>query len=186
MDIRKVSIITTLTALCVATNYALVGVHNVKITDFIVFIGGLFFGPLVGAFIGILSWAVYGAINPYGFVPQIWLATMFCETIYGLFGGLVGKNFALADFDSQRLRLSIFFGIIGFISTLIYDLVTNIVYALTFNIPIIVAVVFGTPFTLLHELSNTAIFILGSVPLIIAMKSFLGVEKIEEIDVFAK
>ena len=177
LKILKVSIISTLVALCVATNYALVGVYNVKVMDFIVFVGGFCFGPIAGALIGILSWAVYGVINPYGFVPQIWLATMLCESIYGVIGGLLGRNLASNNFDGQRLKLSVLFGATGFMLTLIYDLITNVVYSLTFDIPTIVAIILGTPFTILHELSNTAIFVIGSVPLIIAVRNSLGVEK---------
>lgn len=170
MDIRKVSVITTLTALCIATNYALVGVHQVKAMDFIVFIGGFCFGAYAGAFIGILTWAVYGVINPYGFVPQVWLATMFSEAIYGIVGGLLGKNFVSTDFNDQRLGLSILFGTMGFILTLIYDLITNVVYAFTFGIPFVAAIVVGTPFTILHQISNVAIFGVGSIPVISVLK----------------
>ena len=96
MNVHRISLIAMLVSLSVATNYALIGVPNVKIMDFIVFMGGFCLGPLVGASIGIFTWAVYGAINPYGFIPQILLATMFSEAIYGLIGGLLGKNLVLS------------------------------------------------------------------------------------------
>lgn len=174
MKALRVSIIVTLVAFCAATNYALVGVPNVKVMDFIVFIGGFCFGPFTGALIGVLSWVVYGAINPYGFVLQVWLATMFSESIYGLLGGILGKNLASTNFNGERLKLSIFFGTMGFILTLIYDLVTNVVYASAFDIPIIVAIVFGTPFTILHEVSNAAIFSVSSIPVIAVLEKLLG------------
>ncbi len=177
MSIHKVSIIAILVALCIATNYALVGVPQVKVMDFIVFVGGFCLGPLAGASIGILSWMVYGAMNPYGFVPQIWLATMFSEAIYGLLGGFLGKKFALTNFNGVRLRLSIFFGTIGFISTLFYDLVTNVVYASVFGVPIIVAIVVGTPFHVLHQVSNVAIFGVSTVPVITVLEKLLGGER---------
>lgn len=170
MNTLKVSIVATLVALCVATNYALVGVFQVKAMDFIVFVGGFCFGPFAGAFIGILSWAVYGVINPYGFVPQVWLATMFSEAIYGLLGGLLGKNLALTNFNDERFKLSVFFGTMGFILTLIYDLITNVAFALALGMPIIVAIVSGAPATILHEVSNTAIFGVVSIPVITALK----------------
>ena len=169
MNVHKISLIIMLVSLGVATNYALIGVPNVKIMDFIVFIGGFCLGPLAGALIGILTWTVYGVINPYGFIPQIWLATMFSEAIYGLVGGLLGKNLASDNLDDQRFRLSVFLGTIGFILTLAYDLVTNIAYALTFSLPIMVTVALGFPFTILHELSNAAIFAVGSLPIIKAV-----------------
>jgi len=174
MNTLRVSIVVTLVALCVATNYALVGVPQVNVMDFIVFLGGFCFGPFTGALIGVLSWAVYGAINPYGFVPQVWLATMFSESIYGLLGGILGKNLASTNFNDERLKLSIFFGTMGFILTLIYDLVTNVVYASAFDIPIIVAIVFGMPFTILHEVSNAAIFSVSSIPVIAVLEKLSG------------
>jgi len=178
MNIRKVSTITTLTALCIATNYVLAGIHQVKIMDFIVFIGGFCLGPLMGASIGILSWLVYGTMNPYGFVPQVWLATMFSETIYGLVGGLLRARFVPTDFKGVRLRLSIFFGAIGFISTFFYDLATNVVYASVFNVSVIVALFFGAPFTILHQVSNAAIFGMSSIPVITVLEKLLGSERV--------
>ena len=179
MNTVRVAIIIFFVALGIATNYVLVGVPNVKFMDFIVFIGGFCFGPVVGALIAILTWAVYGVINPYGFVPQVWLATMFSETIYGLVGGFLGRNFVSADFHSrQGLKLSIFFGTVGFISTLIYDITTNFVYAYVFNVPIILALILGAPFTVLHELSNAAIFSIGSIPVIVTLKKLWEVRKV--------
>lgn len=186
MNVRKVALITILVALSIATNYALVGVNNVKIMDLIVFVGGFLFGPLVGALTGMLSWMIYGAINPYGFVPQIYVATILAETIYGLLGGLLGKKLLASQVEGQGLRLSLFFGIIGFTSTLIYDLATTVVYALVIENPVIPTIVMGVPFTLVHELSNTAFFILGCVPIIVSVKSFIGAERIEQIRFLAE
>ncbi len=169
MNVHRISLIAMLVSLSVATNYALIGVPNVKMMDFIVFIGGFCLGPLAGALIGIFTWAVYGTLNPFGFIPQIWLATMFSEAIYGFIGGLLGKNRVSNNFDNQRFRLSIFLGVTGFILTLFYDLITNVVYASTFSLPIIVTVALGAPFTILHELSNATIFAIGSFPIIKAV-----------------
>jgi len=170
MNTTKVAIIISFVALSIATNYALVGLPNLKVMDFIVFIGGFCFGPVVGSSIAILTWAVYGVINPYGFVLPVWLATIFSESIYGVVGGLLGKNLASINLEDQHLRSGVLFGSLGFILTLIYDLITNIVYALTFGLPILVSIILGVPFTALHELSNTAIFSVGSVPLIRAVR----------------
>lgn len=178
MRVQKISIITILTALCIATNYLLVGVHQLKVMDFIVFVGGFILGPLAGSSIGIFSWLIYGSLNPYGFVPQIWLATMFSETIYGLIGGFLGKKFASTDFNGARLRLSIFFGTIGFISTLFYDLATNVVYALVAEVPTIVAIFFGAPFSILHEVGNAAIFGVSTVPVITILEKLIGGERV--------
>ncbi|MFQ6064860.1 MAG: ECF transporter S component [Candidatus Bathyarchaeia archaeon] len=178
LRILKVCVISILVALCVATNYALIGVYNVKVMDFLVFVGGFCFGPIAGALIGVLSWAVYGVLNPYGFVPQIWLATMFCESIYGVIGGLLGRNLTSNRFDAQRLQLSVLFGVVGFMLTLIYDIILNVVWALVFEMSAIGAIVVAVPFTLVHELSNVTIFGLGSLPTITAVEKIMGVGKV--------
>lgn len=174
MNVHKVSIVATLVALCIATNYALVGIHQVKVMDFIVFVGGFCLGSLAGASIGVLSWLVYGTINPYGFVPQVWLATMFSEVIYGLIGGFLGKKVAQTNFNDKRLRISVFFGTIGLISTFFYDLATNVVWAWVYGIPIIVAIFLGAPSTILHEFSNAVIFGVSTVPVITVLKKLGG------------
>jgi uncharacterized membrane protein len=169
MNPFKIAIIATLVGLSIATNYALIGVYNVKLMDFIVFIGGFCFGPFVGALIGVLSWLIYGAINPYGFVPQVWLATMLAEATYGVVGGFLGKSLASTNFDGQHVKLSIFFATMGFLPTVLYDLITNIAYAFSFNVPIIPSILAGAPFTVLHEVANAAIFGICSVPMIMAL-----------------
>lgn len=169
---KKISytIIPVFVALCLATNYALAGVPNVKLMDFLVFIGGFFFGSFAGASIGIFTWIVYGTINPYGgFSLPVWLACILSEAVYGVVGGVLGKKFFSTSFD-ERLMLSVFFGIIGFILTLIYDLVTTAAFSWSFNIPIIAAVIFGMPFYILHEISNAALFAVCSIPTISGLK----------------
>ena len=69
------------------------------------------------------------------------LATSPFLAIYGLLGGLLGKNLALTNFNDERFKLSVFFGTMGFILTLIYDLITNVAFALALGWPIIVAIV---------------------------------------------
>jgi len=177
LESKKICVIAITVALCIGSNYALVSIPNFKVMDFFVFISGFVFGPLVGASIGILIWLIYGVMNPYGFVLQVWLATMFSESIYGLIGGLMGKRTASKNFYSNRFGLSFLFGIAGFFLTLFYDLITNIVYALAFSIPIGIALITGVPFALVHELSNTILFGSCSIPLIVALEKFIGGER---------
>jgi uncharacterized membrane protein len=172
----KLALIPPLVAVCVVTNYALIGIPNVKVMDFILFVAGLYFGCWVGASVGMLSWAIYGVINPYGFIPQIWLTTMICESAYGVIGGLLGKKLDINNFTNRKLQLGILFGSIGFLVTLAYDIITNVVYAYTFNIPILVAIIVGVPFTVLHEVSNLAIFGFCFVPLNSALRRLIGGE----------
>ncbi|MGB9671593.1 MAG: hypothetical protein ACPL1Z_00025 [Candidatus Bathyarchaeales archaeon] len=177
LESRRICLIAIMVALCIGSNYALVSVPNFKAMDFFVFLGGFVFGPLVGASIGILVWLIYGVLNPYGFVFQVWLATMFSEAIYGFVGGFMGRQTALINFYSSGFRLSFLFGAMGFFLTLVYDLVTNIAYAWAFNIPIAIALITGVPFALVHEISNAVLFGACSVPLVVVLEKFIGGER---------
>lgn len=169
MNTVKIAIIVTFCTLSVATDYALVGVSNVKPMDFIVFVGGFLFGSVVGSSIGVFSWLIYGVMNPFGFVPQVWLATMFAEAVYGVAGGCLRRALGSAEFGGQTLRLSVLFATMGFLPTVFYDVVTNVVYASAFHVPIVVALFAGAPFTVLHEVANGAIFGVCSVPTIMVL-----------------
>jgi len=172
---RKASLIAVMVATCIGSNYALIGLANFKLMDFLVFVSGFVFGPFIGASVGILVWVVYGVLNPYGFIPQIWIATMLSESIYGFSGGVFAKWITVGDFPSNRVGLRALFGAAGFILTFLYDLITNLVFALTFGVPILAALIAGIPFAIIHELSNTALFGICSVPLISVLdKSYRG------------
>ena len=169
---KRAGVIAVMTAACVSTNYLLIGITNVKLMDLIVFASGFIFGTFVGASVGLLTWLVYGTLNPYGFSLPILAATCAGESLYGVVGGLLGsrtvqgnhgKNISSILFSNAR------FAIIGFLLTFIYDLFTNIVSGFVAGIPITVALISGIPFAIAHEFSNTAFFFIGASPLISAM-----------------
>lgn len=144
------------TSTATALAYATTLIPNVTLMDVTVFITGLTLGIRGGALVGALSWTVYGILNPYGFNPAIWLATTASETIYGIAGGLARKTLALNDrLHVERITL---LAAIGFITTFIYDLATNMAFAYVFQVPLILALAMGVPFALIHELSNMIIF----------------------------
>ena len=176
MQALKVAVIACLVALSIGTNYALAGVWNVKLMDFIVFIGGFCFGPLVGVLVAVISWAVYGTMNPLGFVLPIWLATMLTETIYGMAGGLLRKGLG-GNVRGEWWKASVFFGCVSALLTLAYDVVTNVVFGLTVGWNIVFAVIVGfVPFGLVHVVSNVFFFFFGSVPVISAIDDIFGGE----------
>jgi hypothetical protein len=162
-----------MTAACVATNYLLIGFTNVKFMDLIVFISGLAFGVTVGSSVGALTWLVYGTLNPYGFSLPILLATITCETIYGLAGGILGRLGLLSYDDLGRSRIlteGVKVATIGFLLTFAYDLLTNLASAYSLGLPIVPVLVAGIPFALLHEASNAAFFFLGVAPVLKLIK----------------
>jgi hypothetical protein len=162
-----------MTAACVATNYLLIGLTNVKFMDLIVFISGLAFGATVGSSVGALTWLVYGTLNPYGFSLPILFATSLSETIYGLAGGILGRLGLLAYAGlgrSQMLTEGLKFAAVGFLLTFVYDLLTNVATSYSLGLPLIPVLIAGIPFALLHEVSNAAFFFLGVTPVLSMIK----------------
>jgi len=164
-----------MTAACVSTNYLLIGITNIKLMDLIVFASGFIFGTYVGASVGLLTWLVYGTLNPYGFSLPILAATCAGESLYGVAGGLLGSRTVQGSHGkdiSSILFINARFAILGFLLTFLYDFFTNIVSGFVAGIPITVALLSGIPFAIAHEFSNTAFFFIGASPLIRAMGRF--------------
>jgi hypothetical protein len=180
MNSKRLAIITILIALSIGTNYAMISFYNVKFMDLIVFVGGFCFGALAGSLIGIISWVVYGTLNPIGFSLPVWLATMLSEPIYGLAGALMRKRLSLSELSelkNERVVTHVFFGTLGMFLTFAYDLVTNIVFGYVNNWNILFSIIFGfVPFGLVHMLSNACFFGIGGVPAINAVLNVIGGE----------
>jgi len=175
--LQTASVVATFTALILATNYALIGIPNVKLMDLLVFIAGFRFGCLVGASVGALSWCIYGTLNPYGFSLPILISTSLGETIYGLVGGLLRMPVHNPINKAEWLTFSIKFGVFGFLLTFLYDLETNLVFAYTFGVPVPVALAMGVPFAVTHEVSNALLFALAGPPIVFALKKLKGGDK---------
>ncbi len=151
---RRAALIGLLSSLAIATNYALAALPNVNLMDFIVFLAGYSVGPLEGVAVALLSWLVYGTINPYGFVPTIWIATSASECLFALAGWGVSRISPEHSRDLQRILLVMS----GLGSTAAYDLATNAAFAWTFDLSLKAALIAGIPFSLVHMLINTATF----------------------------
>jgi hypothetical protein len=181
MNPRKIAILALLVAVSVGTNYAMISFYNVKFMDFIVFIGGFCFGPVVGALTGIFSWVVYGTLNPAGFEIRIWLVTMFSEAMYGVIGGLMNRTMLRNGDNALKERArsaSIFFGLLGMLLTFGYDLITNAVSGYIWYESILVGILVGfVPFGLVHVLSNAVFFGVGCVPAIRIISNLFGGKK---------
>lgn len=176
LSTRTMSFVVLMTAMNLISNYAMIGIPNIKFMDLFVFVSGYVSGILPGVLIGILTWLVYGTINPYGFIFPILVACCVGETLYGVAGGLSAK-IALVDFGRPyNLR----FGILGFLLTFIYDLFTNIVSGVVAGLPPLIAILSGVPFAVAHEVSNFIFFLFGCNTLIVTVRkiAFKGGEKL--------
>jgi len=178
--VKDVSIIAAMTAACLASNYALIAIPNVKLMDLIVFATGLQFGAVVGGSVGVFVWMIYGSINPYGFEPLTWVVTMSAEAIYGIVGGVAGAAFRRNHFvPTNRVKLTL----MGIGSTLGYDLLTNLIPALALsylflgglNWPYLgIYMANGAVFSGIHIVTNGLLFFFALVPLTRALLNVRG------------
>lgn len=176
---RTLSFVALMTAINVVSNYAMIGIPNIKFMDLFVFVSGYLMGVFPGAIVGFLSWLVYGSLNPLGFDLGIYIATCLCEMLYGVAGGLFERFGLHSNLSSVNVKENIFwltnfkFGIIGFLLTFIYDLFTNIVFGLIYGLPVPLALIRGVPFAIAHEVSNFFFFFFGCSILIKAIKKIM-------------
>ena len=160
---QKASIIAVMTATCIASNYAMIGIANVKLMDLLVFVTGLAFGHVTGMTVGVLTWLIYGILNPYGFSLPVLIATISMEALYGLAGGMLSR-YSKETVAEASIASSLKYAIMGFILTFIYDVGTSIAFAVSVGMDVGVALVSGIPFAVVHEGSNAVLFFLGVVP----------------------
>ena len=166
---RRVALITILTALAVASDYALSAIPNVNLMDAIVLVSGALYGLRVAAPVAVLSWAIYGTLNPYGFCLPILIATASSELVYALAGRMLRSD-VLNDLNSGNFRGYLSLGaklaVVGCLCTLVYDFLTNMAFAFVFGVKPIVALIQGIPFSVMHVVGNTQI-LLWAAPAII-------------------
>jgi hypothetical protein len=146
--------------------------------DLFVFVSGYLMGSFSGASIGILTWLVYGTLNPYGFNLPILVATCLGESFYGIVGGFYSKFGAEVPSVSTKnviqktfWETSLKIGIVGFFLTFLYDMFTNMISAIIFETPFIPYLIAGIPLALVHESSNFFFFFLGGNLLINVIKN---------------
>jgi LytS/YehU family sensor histidine kinase len=157
MRATRVALIAIFAALAIGGNYALSAIPNIELSSVMVFLSGVLFGPVIGALVGFTAMLIYQLWNPWGpFVPPIGLAIIGCTLFIGIIGGILGKALNQIEYsDTRWFLLPILFGIL---LTLFFDLVTDIVYSLSFGVPLVVALVTGLPFMLIHIVSNATLF----------------------------
>jgi hypothetical protein len=177
----KVMITAVFTALALATNYALIGIPNVKIMDTLVLIAAFFFGLRLGIGVAVSIWLVYGFVNPNGVDTFLLLSfLMVGECFYALAGVALRKSFVAQDLvkgTKEYRRLSIVFGLVGLLATFAYDALTNfgswIFKTGSLYQDFVFGNIIGVPFSVAHEASNI-VFFATVAPAIIVAATRLG------------
>jgi hypothetical protein len=145
-------IVAVFTALALSTDYALIGLQNIKLMDTLVFIAAFLFGIRLGIAVAVPTWLVYGLVNPNGVDDPITLSFLVLgECLYALGGGIlrrtsIGEELYTMQYPRQGpiiteggniigriakrvgqldLTPSLIFALVGVQTTFGYDLLTN-------------------------------------------------------------
>ena len=173
--------IAVFTALSLGTNYVMIDIPNVKLMDALIFIAAFLFGLEVGLGSAISSWLIYGFINPYGQADPILLFFLMTgECFYAIAGALLSRASAAQDLLNNAHpygRAGLIFGLIGFQATFAYDVLTNfgswIFKTSSLYQALIIGLITGVPFAIIHEASNI-VFFSTVVPLAIIASKRMG------------
>jgi hypothetical protein len=158
----KVSMVAMLSATSIALSYALYWLPNIELTSLMIFLSGFALGSRNGIVVGLITELVFSNFNPLGPAPPaILLAQVCCMMLIGAVGGVAAR---FSDQGSTRFRSSLKMGAIGLYLTLLYDLVTDLGFALSFPVgndlvlTYVTYLVLGSPFMIVHVFSNTLLF----------------------------
>lgn len=105
-----------------------------------------------------------GFLSPYGFAGTVILPFQITGmSLIGLTGGVYRK--LLGDNFNSKYLLQLEVGSLASFLTLFYDLITNIGYAIQFNVNFFVALFTGAWFMAVHNISNVILFSTAFLPL---------------------
>jgi hypothetical protein len=153
---------------------------NVEFTSLIIFLVGAIFGISFGATLGILVMFINGFLSPWGFAGLMLPFQVTGMVIVGIGGGLYRRTRG-GLYDTRSYFET---AVLGAFLTLVYDIITNFGFAASYmllGIPIlpafITAIISGALFSVIHVVSNTAVFGVAFFPLTNALQKLLGGEK---------
>ena len=152
------------TSLSIGMGFSLLLIPNIELVTFVVFTAGLVMGPLWGLIVGATSEFIFSTLNPLGsglVFPPLLIAQVIGMALVGIFGGFLRPLFWEKHLSFFKIIL---LGFTGFLLTFIFDSLTTLSYPVSagFDLPQTIALyVSGLAFTLLHQVSNFAVFSLG-------------------------
>lgn len=174
---RRLTLISLFAAAMVALGLTFITVPNVELVTLTCFLAGVFLGTRDGIAAAALGEGLYSFLNPMGAAPPpLFLAQVIGMSLAAFVGSMSAKDtfwlFVRFKIDKTKWPIwksSIFFGVLGLLLTLIFDLLTTASFLLFAGLSVekfIASLVFGMYFYFLHIGFNTLIFA-GVLPVII-------------------
>jgi uncharacterized membrane protein len=179
-DPRVIALMGVFTALCLAIQLS-PRPPNVEFTSLFTFAVGFVFGSFVGVVFGGFVMFVNGFFSPWGVAGLNMPFQVVGMAVVGLFGGLYRRY--LQSYNSAKFCIEV--AVLGAFLTELYDIVTNFGVAVSYMIvgmnptlAMITALAYGTPFSLIHVISNILVFGIVFFPLIKSLDHFLMVKNL--------
>ena len=164
----RIALTAVLVALSVALGLLLVGVPNVELLTFTIFVSGAVLGRWRGAAVGALAMGIFSGVNPYGSglgFPPLFVAQVIAAALTGLVGGATTRLWDANGPGQGRFPLGVArtatAGAIGFALAAIYQGVVILGIAIAspeFRTGVFAAIVSNAFFSIVHVVSNTIIF----------------------------
>jgi len=169
MSSRSVATVGMLAALVAALGFLLAGVPNVELMTLGTFVSGALLGPPRGATVGGAAMVIYSLLNPYGPAPPPTFAMQVvgCAGI-GAAGGVLGRLSRTAGLGAAGSLAA--GAVVGFLLTLVYDLLTNLGTAWSTGMDIGPVLAGGLAFGLWHMAWNAVFFAVAGPPLLAALR----------------
>jgi len=178
-SVRHLVLFSVLAALCIGIQLT-PRPPNVEFTSLIVFVAGAVFGVSFGAGLGALVMLINGFASPFGVAGIILPFQLIGMAVVGVGGGLYGRS-RHGCYDVQSCTEA---AILGAFLTLVYDLITNFGFAVTYMLvgepvflALVSAIVSGAVFSVVHVVSNTVFFGAAFLPVTSALQKLLGGEQ---------
>ena len=158
-------------AVAIGMGFSLMLIPNIELITVVVFLSGLYMGIWWGGLVGMTSMAIYSGMNPMGAglsFPPLFAMLIIGMSLTGIIRRLDRPFFFVKQFNVFLISS---LAILGFIVTLIYDMLTLIAYPIAAGLGfsgMLAALIKGLGFTLLHEISNAIVFVV-SIPRIIKL-----------------
>jgi len=149
---------------------------NVEFTSLLTFVVGVIFGTATGVVCGGLIMFINCFLSPWGFAGLLMPFQIVGMAIAGLSGGIYKRYLP----NPTQTWFFVEAAVLGAFIALIYDFITNIGVAFSFviagappSLALFSALTWGAPFSLIHVISNTAVFGATFLPLMKALHNLL-------------
>jgi uncharacterized membrane protein len=156
MRVKNIALLAVMTSVCVGIQLT-PRPPNIEFTSLICFLTGFLFGSFFGASVGALTMLINGFLSPWGFGATNIPFQILGMALIGFVGGVYRKSRPHAGNPSVRW-FSLEVSLLAAFLTLIYDIITTVSYVMLFDVNIIVALLSGAWFTIVHVVSNTVLF----------------------------